>query len=271
MNRLMRFGMFLGPVAILFGCAQKPYSTTNKVYNKQSKEFANRLSAKPEVAVNDTVKAPEYFVGTTNFSMRKANFVIIHHTEQNSCEKTLQTFTLPKTEVSAHYVICRDGLVHHMLNDYMRAHHAGLGKWGSVTDMNSCSIGIELDNNGDEPFSDAQINSLLSLLGKLKKDFNIPSANFIGHSDWSPSRKKDPSMYFPWKKLAARGFGLWYDESPDTVDSTFDHLLALRVIGYDAKDTGAAILAFKRHYMQDNSRIINDQDRRVLSNLMKKY
>ena len=65
------------------------------------------------------------WVGTTNFSIRRPNFVIIHHTAQDSCEQTLRTFTLPRTSVSAHYVICEDGTVHHMLNDLLRAHHAG--------------------------------------------------------------------------------------------------------------------------------------------------
>jgi N-acetylmuramoyl-L-alanine amidase len=203
--------------------------------------------------------------------MRKPNFVILHYTEQNSCDQTLKTFTLPRTEVSAHYVICRDGFVHHMLNDYLRAHHAGLGKWGNVTDMNSCSIGIELDNNGAEPFSNAQMNSLISLLAKLKKDYNIPTANFIGHSDFAPARKVDPGTLFPWKKLSQAGFGLWYDETRDTVPHDFNYVHALRVIGYDSRDTTAAIRAFKKHFMQDNTRTINDADKSVLNNLMSKY
>ena len=110
-----------------------------------------------EYPVKDSAGLPYAadWVGTTNLSMRRANFVIIHHTAQNSCEQTLQTFTLPRTQVSAHYVICKDGTVHHMLNDLLRAHHAGVSKWGNTTDLNSSSIGIELDNNGFEPFSEA--------------------------------------------------------------------------------------------------------------------
>ena len=84
--------------------------------------------------------------------MRRPNFVIIHHTAQNRCDSDIKNIYIPRTAVSAHYVICKDGTVHHMLNDLLRAHHAGLGKWGSVSDMNSCSIGIEIDNNGSEPF-----------------------------------------------------------------------------------------------------------------------
>lgn len=257
--------------SILYGCVAKPYAKTTKVYKKQAKEFAKRLKEEPTVEGNDSIKAPDYFVGTTNFSMRKPNFVIIHHTAQNTCDQTLKTFTLTRTQVSAHYVICRDGIIHHMLNDYMRAHHAGAGKWGNVTDMNSCSIGIELDNNGFEPFSEAQINSLVSLLGKLKKDYGVPAANFIGHGDFAPTRKNDPSIQFPWKTLADKGFGQWFDEVRDTTPANFNHLQALKIIGYDTKDTTAAIRSFKRHFMQDSTKRINDADRNVLNNLMKKY
>ncbi len=252
-------------------CSPKPYADTNKVYKQQSKTYAKNILLQPNIEPNDSILAPSFFAGTTNFSMRKPNFVIIHHTAQNSCEQTLQTFTITRTQVSAHYVICRDGIVHHMLNDFMRAHHAGASKWGSVTDMNSCSIGIELDNNGREPFNDAQMKSLISLLGKLKKNYNIPTSNFIGHGDIAPTRKNDPSILFPWKTLASNGFGQWYEEIQDTIPANFNHLQALKIIGYDIRDTTAAIRSFKRHFMHDSTKIINDADKLVLNSLMKKY
>ena len=100
-----------------------------------------------------------------------------------------------------------------MLNDYLRAWHAGLSKWGNLTDVNSSSIGIELDNDGFQPFADAQINSLLKLLASLKTAYNIPAANFIGHGDIAPTRKNDPNVLFPWKMLVEKGFGNWYDDT----------------------------------------------------------
>ncbi len=151
------------------------------------------------------------WVGTTNLSLRKPNFVVIHHTAQNSCEQTLKTFTQTKNPVSAHYVICRDGSVHHMLND-LGAHHknAEVSKWVNTIDLNSSSIGIEIDNNGTEPFTEPQINSLLALLDRLKKAYTIPTANFIGHADVAPGRKVDPSRYFPvTETFPAVGFGYW--------------------------------------------------------------
>ena len=252
-----------------FSCTRSPYYATNKAYKTQAKTFANVLKAYP---LADTVFGNTDFVGTTNFGMRKPNFVIIHHTAQNSCEQTLITFTNVKSQVSAHYVICKDGTVHHMLNDYLRAFHAGVSKWGNTVDINSASIGIEIDNNGFEKFTDEQINSLLTLLATLKKVYTIPSANFIGHADIAPTRKNDPNIYFPWKTLSQKGFGLWQDDMLQVaVDSSFNHLQALRIIGYDVKDSTAAIRAFKRHFMQDSAKRITEEDRRVLQNLYKKY
>ncbi|MEO6584108.1 MAG: N-acetylmuramoyl-L-alanine amidase, partial [Ferruginibacter sp.] len=174
-------------VVILFfvlinGCAPKPYATTNKIYRTKAKAFARQLQAIPVDSIRaDSLKLPGYWAGTTNFSMRKPNFVILHHTAQKSCDETLKTFTLERTQVSAHYVICKDGTLYHMLNDYLRAWHAGAAKWGNNTDINSSSVGIEIDNNGFDIFSEAQINTLLGLLATLKKKHAIPAANFIGH------------------------------------------------------------------------------------------
>src|SRR5690606_14779437 len=104
------------------------------------------------------------WAGAIHYDLRKPNFVIIHHTSQHSVAQTIRTFQLEHTQVSAHYVIGKDGRVIQMLNDYERAWHAGRSKWGSITDLNSVSIGVELDNNGEEPFPQEQINSLLILL-----------------------------------------------------------------------------------------------------------
>ena len=153
---------------MLVACNQYPYAKTNQWYKKHTKELIQLIKADPSVQTIDSLPKANQWVGTTNFDLRKPNFVVIHHTAQNSCEQTLKTFTLERTKVSAHYVICKDGTIHHMLNDYMRAWHGGISKWGNNIDLNSSSIGIELDNNGFEPFDTAQINSLLLLLFELK-------------------------------------------------------------------------------------------------------
>ena len=251
-------------------CNTSKYSATNKSYNKQARSLSKELTKHPQ-SIDSAMMAGEW-VGTTNFGLRKPNFVIIHHTAQNSCDQTYYTFTLTRTQVSAHYVICKDGTVQHMLNDYYRAWHAGNAQWGNLTDVNSSSIGIELDNNGFEPFSEAQINNLLVVLKALKKKYNIPTANFIGHSDIAPGRKVDPNRFFPWQQLAQNGFGNWYDTTNVNPPENFNALQALRIIGYNTRDSIAAIKSFKLHFVQQDSlAVITDADRKILYDLYKKY
>lgn len=278
-------------VLLIASCGTNPNKANEKVYNDQMKSLnqtiatkeATPLKSEPFVVIDsiayrynnqllnykDTLSKIDTkllqngivseWVGTVNFNLRKPNFVILHHTAQDSVQQTLKTFTLKQTNVSAHYVIARDGKVIHMLNDYLRAWHAGNGSWGRDTDINSSSIGIELDNNGFEPFSDIQINSLLALLTKLKKDYNIPIQNIIGHADIAPTRKKDPSALFPWKLLAANGFGVWPDEELPCPPPEFNVEQGLQVIGYNTKNLSAAITAFKLHYIQTEVNDILDE------------
>jgi len=262
----------LSVTILLFACSHNQYAVTNKAYKQEIKKYAKLLLEYPLKDSAGLQYAPVW-AGTTNLSMRRPNFVIIHHTAQNSCEQTLTTFTTADARaVSAHYVICKDGTVHHMLNDLLRAHHAGVSKWGNTTDLNSSSIGIELDNNGYESFPEAQINSLLLLLDRLKRAYSIPSSNFIGHGDIAPTRKNDPNWRFPWKLLAEKGFGYWYDDTAHVVlPDHFDHLQALRIVGYDMKDSNAAIIGFKRHWLQDTAKGLNSEQLKVLYQLGKKY
>ncbi|MGF2414696.1 N-acetylmuramoyl-L-alanine amidase [Ferruginibacter sp.] len=257
-------------ISIVCNSCSNKYAATNRSYKKQAKTYAKELRKQPKAV--DSAMMGTQWVGTTNFGMRKPNFVIIHHTAQNGCDTTLRTFTLPRTQVSAHYVICKDGTIQHMLNDYLRAWHAGNSKWGNVTDVNSVSIGIELDNNGYEPFTEPQMNSLLQVLKKLKKDNNIPAANFIGHSDIAPKRKVDPNKYFNWPLLAQNGFGNWYDTANVKLPDNFNALQSLRIIGYDTRDSVAAIRAFKLHFVQQDSiPKITEEDKKIIYELSKKY
>jgi len=256
---------------VLVACNNFQYSSTNKFYKKQTKDLVKQIKLDPSLQIVNDLPATKQWVGTTNFDLRKPNFVIIHHTAQNSCEQTLRTFTLERTKVSAHYVICKDGTIHHMLNDYMRAWHGGIAKWGNNTDINSSSIGIEIDNNGFEPFEPAQINSLLSLLEKLKNQYKIPAENFIGHGDIAPKRKVDPNIHFPWNQLAQNGYGIWYNpDSTKNLPTGLSIPMALSIIGYDVTDTSAAMLAFKRHFRQDSIMEMTEADKSVLFQIVQR-
>lgn len=233
---------------ILNSCKINPYRLSDRSYKKQIKAYQKSIG-NTDTKTLENGQTPKW-ISTVNFNLRKPNFVVIHHTAQDSLQQTLRTFTLSKTQVSAHYVISDDGTVVQMLNDHLRAWHGGNASWGKNTDINSASIGIELDNNGFEPFSEVQINSLVALLTRLKKDYNIPTANIIAHSDIAPSRKSDPSTLFPWKNLAELGFGLWPEDQLEKAPDYFNVEQALRIIGYNTQNLSSAIKAFKLHYIQ---------------------
>lgn len=189
--------------------------------------------------------------GSPSFDERKPNFVIIHHSGDDSVDQALRTLTDPVRRVSAHYLIGRDGTIIQLVDERARAWHAGASHWGADSDVNSASLGIELDNNGHEPYSETQISALLRLLADITERYHIPAANILGHADVAPKRKVDPSRYFPWKSLADHGFGLWCDPPYPQPPEAFDASLALRALGYDTGNADAAIQAFKLHFLPD--------------------
>lgn len=248
------------------------FGRANELYSAMVDSLSRVLFRYPLIDSAGLTYSAEW-IGTPNMGLRRPNYVIIHHTANNSCEETLQEFTTTGgREASAHYVICKDGTVHHMLNDLLCSHHAGESKWGNNTDLNSSSIGIELVNNGSEPFTEEQINSLAILLERLKAAYKIPDAHFIGHADIAPTRKVDPSSKFPWQTLSDKGFGLWWDDTTVVqVPDNFDYLMGLRIIGYGISNPDAAVAAFKRHFMADNSRAMNAQVRKIIYVLYRKF
>ncbi len=265
-------GMIL--LAGYLSCAPKPYAGRNGSYEAQAKAFAKIIQAPPRDSVYaDSLRIPAAPVFTTNFGMRKPNMIIIHYTAQNSCEKTLQTFTAVSSQVSAHYVICRDGTLHHMLNDWLRAWHAGVSRWGNITDVNSASVGIEIDNDGKEKYPPAQLNTLFGLLAYVKKTYNIPAVNFIGHSDVAPGRKIDPGVLFPWQSLSEKGYGLWWgDTTAIKLPADFNAPFALRIIGYDISNLPAALQAFRMHFLAtENTGELDEKEKKVLYAVLLKY
>jgi N-acetylmuramoyl-L-alanine amidase len=197
--------------------------------------------------------APAVWLPSPNFNERRPSYVVLHHTSNDTVDRALRTLTDPVREVSAHYVVGRDGKVFQLVDERYRAWHAGRSQWGADFDLNSSSIGIELDNSGDEPFPQAQIEALLRLLAGIRERYRIPAPNFLGHADVSPGRKVDPSAWFPWRLLAQYGFGMWCDPPFAPAPATFDPMLGLAVLGYDTRNAAAAIHAYKLRFVQNDS------------------
>jgi len=188
-----------------------------------------------------------------NLDVRRPQLIVLHHTELASAEAALHTLKTanPFGKVSAHYLIGRDGALYQLVPEGARAWHAGLSRWAGRADLNSSSIGIELDNDAQMEFAEPQIQALIALLTDLCKRLKIEPRHVIAHGDIAPVRKSDPSAKFPWARLAAAGFGLWPSSAFNVLPNSpagFDPWLALALIGYDLRDKSAAARAFRRHY-----------------------
>ena len=123
-----------------------------------------------------------------------------------------------KTKVSAHFVISRNGKVYRLVKDDCVAWHAGKSSWGKYKNLNKVSIGIELVNKGHQfgytNFQKKQLSSLIKISKKLIKKYKIKKKNIVGHSDISPTRKKDPGEKFPWKEFSKKNIGIWHGCKP---------------------------------------------------------
>ncbi|MDG6347366.1 N-acetylmuramoyl-L-alanine amidase [Luteimonas sp. 8-5] len=211
------------------------------------------------------------WVPSPNYDARRPNLIVIHATEEGSAEQALDTLRTANSggPVSAHYLVGKDGTIYQLVADAHRAWQAGAGAWGTINELNSASIGIELDNDGETPFEPALIDSLIRLLDDLCTRLNIPRDAIIAHADLAPARKRDPGFRFPWKQLADAGFGRWPQGELVDPPEGFDPWMALRVLGYPLhidkspgyKDT---VRAFHRHYRGDENDVLDAEDARIL-------
>ena len=194
------------------------------------------------------------WVPSQNFNARQPVIVVLHFTQQDSVQESLDTLRSENSggKVSAHYLVGDDGRIYQLVSDLDRAWHAGGGRWGTITDLNSASIGIEIDNDGSEPYTEPQIAAVIRLLQDLTTRFGIPKSQVIGHSDLAPTRKVDPGAHFPWKRLFDAGFGIWPQGELVDPPPGFDPWLAMARIGYavdDGEDArAAAVRAFHQHF-----------------------
>lgn len=150
-----------------------------------------------------------------NFSQRRDNlkpeFIVIHYTAMATSKLALERLCSSDHEVSCHYLIAEKGKIYQLVKDEMRAWHAGAGSWMGQSDINSRSIGIELANLGNHPYSLPQILSLETTLRHLINKWDIPVHNILGHSDMAVGRKLDPGRKFDWRGLALSNLSIWSD------------------------------------------------------------
>lgn len=216
-----------------------------------------------------------------NCGPRKHSFppsmIVLHYTAMENVVSAIERLCDPKFEVSAHYIISKDGEITQMVDESLRSWHAGKGTWGQVRDVNSHSIGIELDycpSVYDElDFDCLQLQALEELLFDiLNRRPEITAENIIGHSDMSPGRKFDPGRRFPWQTFAKKGLGVWphkiASKAPDW--DIFKH--AAKIFGYcppsNDKDGWSAVLyAFRLRFLPDQEGELSISDMGVIMSL----
>ncbi|MEQ9490808.1 MAG: N-acetylmuramoyl-L-alanine amidase [Alphaproteobacteria bacterium] len=188
-----------------------------------------------------------------NFGERRGgnpvDMLVLHYTDAPDCETAFRWLCDPQREVSAHYLIDEDGTVFQLVDESKRAWHAGASFWRGETDINSRSIGIEIQNpghgNGYRPFPEPQMQAVIDLCRDITGRYAIPARNILAHSDIAPGRKIDPGELFDWPRLAAAGIGCFPDIADGSSDADIGETLA--AIGYDPQ-AEQAVAAFQRRY-----------------------
>ena len=194
------------------------------------------------------------------------DMLILHYTGMLTTEQALQRLCEPQAKVSAHYLIDEDGTVLQLVDEDRRAWHAGQASWAGESDINSCSIGIELVNPGHafgyRPFPETQMRALEVVCLEILAHHPIPTHRVLGHSDVAPGRKEDPGELFDWPRLARAGIGIWPercpmpDHYPVSSMAEIQHDLsrlgyAVEVNGQMDYQTRSVLLAFQRHWLAD--------------------
>ena len=182
-------------VSVLFGLVKRLYRS------KQEDKTAPQKEAPAPTPPPIEEKAPEMtFLQSPNCSGRGGNpiqAIILHHTGAMTTESTVTWFQSPKSGVSAHYVIGRDGKIVQMVKDEEKSWHAGDSVLHDRKDVNRFSIGIELVGDGKAAFPQEQYEALAWVVRMLKTKYKIEDKWIVGHKDIAPGRKVDPEP-FDW-------------------------------------------------------------------------
>jgi N-acetylmuramoyl-L-alanine amidase len=199
----------------------------------------------------------------------RPELLILHYTGMESAKAACDWLCNPASGVSCHYLVDEKGSITQMVDETLRAWHAGVGRWKSCQDINSASIGIEIHNPGHDlgysDFPPAQMEAVIRLCRDIVLRNEIAAQNVLAHSDVAPLRKQDPGEKFPWATLHRAGIGHWVTPTPVTPGeeltlgdrgSAVEALVrALSAYGYglapaDVFDpaVAAVVTAFQRHF-----------------------
>ncbi|WP_370318203.1 N-acetylmuramoyl-L-alanine amidase [Salipiger sp. IMCC34102] len=197
----------------------------------------------------------------------RPDLIVLHYTAMRDCDAAARVLCDPAREVSAHYLVREDGEAIALVDEDRRAWHAGAGRWGGVTDINSHSIGIEIANPGDCPYPMAQMDATCALVADIMGRWGIPPTRVIGHSDCAPGRKIDPGPRFDWRRLAREGLSVWpAPAAPGDLQTD------LRAFGYTAEvDDATRLAAFRLRFRPRVEGPADDADAALAADLAARF
>jgi N-acetylmuramoyl-L-alanine amidase len=186
--------------------------------------------------------------------------IVLHYTGMASGAKAVDWLCNPDSKVSCHYLVDEDGTIVQMVDEGHRAWHAGTSSWHGDIDVNSSSIGIEIQNQGHTAglpsFPHAQMRRVAELCLDIMQRWDMAPRDVVAHSDVAPGRKVDPGENFDWRYLAAQGIGEFYAvTSSKHLFSIAEAQTLLKQLGYGLQDSGVmdtqtriVLEAFQRRY-----------------------
>jgi N-acetylmuramoyl-L-alanine amidase len=215
---------------------------------------------------------------------RRPDMIVLHYTGMPDANAALERLGMLGSDVSTHYFVFEDGRIIQMVQESRRAWHAGRAVWAGETDINSCSIGIEIANPGHEhgypDFPKRQIAAVTALCRSIQTRYTIPPVRVLAHSDVAPSRKQDPGEKFPWRTLFDSGVGHWVKPAPlteggrlltlgdrgDAVAAVQEQLrdygYAVAISAHYDSPTYDAVAAFQRHFRPERVDGASDESTR---------
>ncbi|MBD3786878.1 MAG: N-acetylmuramoyl-L-alanine amidase [Sphingomonadales bacterium] len=201
----------------------------------------------------------------------RPELIVIHYTAMADAPSARARLCDPAAEVSAHWLIDRQGRSEPLVAEAARAWHAGAGSWGGAGDVNSRSIGIELDNPGDAPFPEPQMAALETLLGAIMARWGIGPEGVIGHSDMAPGRKSDPGPRFDWRRLARQGLALWPEAGPDLPPDPGVFAALAQTFGYPETDFETLLAAVRLRFRPRHAGPLDGRDMAIIADLAARH
>jgi len=160
--------------------------------------------------------------------------LVLHYTGLESAARSIAVLCDPVCQVSCHYLVGLDGRIWQMVAEADRAWHAGQSYWRGERDINSWSIGIEIQNQGHMAGLPVYPNEQMAAVIDLAKDIlarhDMQRDDVVAHSDIAPQRKIDPGEAFDWCRLSEAGIGHWAAPAP-VAGSTWEADRLRRALG----------------------------------------